>query len=99
MIADVHDLHCRHHLVYPHGAVRRMRRPAADLKQISRCDPILASLVDEHHHLRFLEVLTPHPTNETSPDAIRNRYSMRAGAGAEALDRKSQLPIPDRPVG
>ena len=45
-------------------------RTAADLEEVSRGDTLFTALVDEDHHLRFLELLPAQATDQPAPHAI-----------------------------
>ena len=67
VVAHVHDLQRGHHVVDELAAVRQPLGPAPDLEQIARGDPVLAALVEEHHHLGRLEVLPAGAAQEAWP--------------------------------
>src|SRR5829696_3125591 len=98
MISDMHDLHGGHQLVDANGTIGQALGTAPNLEEIARRNSVLTSLVDENHHLRFLEILAPDPADQRAAHAIGHRYRTAAG-WIEAFDRKGALTVPNRAVG
>src|SRR5215208_6235118 len=91
----IHGLERGHELVHANGAVRKLAGTATHFEEVSRGHAVLSTLVDKHHHLRLLEVLSAKPTEQSTAHTVRNGKGPDTSALREGLHRQHLLPIPD----